>query len=58
MALRLTQDGSETVFNGVPDWVYEEEVLSSDKAVWWSPDGAAVSWLRFDEALVDKYDFP
>lgn len=24
--IRVTSDGSETVFNGVPDWVYEEEV--------------------------------
>ena len=27
--VRLTSDGKEdVVFNGVPDWVYEEEVLS------------------------------
>lgn len=25
-AIRVTDDGGETVFNGVPDWVYEEEV--------------------------------
>jgi dipeptidyl aminopeptidase len=24
--LQVTNDGSDTVFNGVPDWVYEEEV--------------------------------
>jgi hypothetical protein len=29
----LTTDGSPTVFNGVPDWLYEEEILSSDRAV-------------------------
>ncbi|KAM9916265.1 hypothetical protein OXX59_010117, partial [Metschnikowia pulcherrima] len=27
---RVTKDGSENVFNGKPDWVYEEEVFSSD----------------------------
>lgn len=26
--IRVTQDGSDTVFNGVPDWVYEEEVIA------------------------------
>jgi dipeptidyl aminopeptidase len=25
-AIRVTKDGSDTIFNGVPDWVYEEEV--------------------------------
>lgn len=25
-ARRVTSDGSKTVFNGVPDWIYEEEV--------------------------------
>ncbi len=29
-----------TVFNGIADWVYEEEVLSDTKALWFSP----VSW--------------
>jgi dipeptidyl aminopeptidase len=24
--VRVTTDGSPTTFNGVPDWVYEEEV--------------------------------
>lgn len=24
--VRVTNDGSPTTFNGVPDWVYEEEV--------------------------------
>ncbi len=26
-----------TVFNGIADWVYEEEVLSDTKALWFSP---------------------
>ena len=25
-AIQVTKDGSDTIFNGVPDWVYEEEV--------------------------------
>jgi dipeptidyl aminopeptidase len=31
--IQVTDDGSDTVFNGVPDWVYEEEV-----------NGAQVHW--------------
>ena len=25
------------MFNGIADWVYEEEVLSDTKALWFSP---------------------
>lgn len=56
--IRITGDGSATVFNGVPDWVYEEEVFSGDKASWWSPDGRRLAFLRFDEGDVNEYKFP
>ena len=31
----VTNDGSSFLFNGKPDWVYEEEVFEDDKAAWW-----------------------
>jgi dipeptidyl aminopeptidase len=31
-AVRVTTDGSETVFNGVPDWVYEEECTARTRS--------------------------
>ena len=31
---RITTDGiPDTVYNGIPDWVYEEEVLSTNKGL-------------------------
>ncbi|RSH95247.1 hypothetical protein EHS25_000333 [Saitozyma podzolica] len=54
-SIRVTNDGSAAVFNGVPDWVYEEEVFETDKAVWWSPDGKALAYLRSDESAVKDY---
>lgn len=56
--VRITDDGSETVFNGVPDWVYEEEVLEGDKALWWSPDGNSLAYLRSDETDVRNFRIP
>lgn len=56
--IRITQTGNETVFNGITDWVYEEEVFSSDSAVWWSPDGRKLAFLSFDESEVHQYSFP
>jgi dipeptidyl aminopeptidase len=38
--------------------VYEEEVFSSDFALWWSPDSSKIAFLVFDETLVNEYTFP
>jgi dipeptidyl aminopeptidase len=54
-AIRITDDGSEVIFNGVPDWVYEEEVVEADFTTWWSPDGNTIAYLRMDEAEVKNY---
>lgn len=54
-ATRITEDGSEDVFNGVPDWVYEEEVFQSNGALWWNPLGDTIAFLKSDEARVKDY---
>lgn len=46
------------MFNGITDWVYEEEVFSSPTALWWSPDSAKLAFLSFDETAVDEFTFP
>ncbi|KAH0009124.1 putative dipeptidyl-aminopeptidase B, partial [Aureobasidium melanogenum] len=51
----ITTDGGAQLFYGVPDWVYEEEVFSSNKATWWSGDGKYLAFLRTDEAAVPEY---
>ena len=45
--VRLTADGSDTLLNGEPDWVYPEE-LELTTAHWWSPDSASIAYLQFD----------
>ena len=44
---RLTRDGSATLWNGRPDWVYPEE-LSLGRAFWWAPDSSKIAYLQFD----------
>jgi len=40
---RLTTTGEDAIiFNGVPDWVFEEEVFEEAKALWWAPNGKAL----------------
>ncbi|GAA5872183.1 hypothetical protein JCM8547_003828 [Rhodosporidiobolus lusitaniae] len=55
---RVTDDGGMDKFNGVNDWVYEEEVFSSSSALWWSPTSSHLAFLSFDESAVPSYDFP
>ncbi|KAJ4992164.1 pheromone maturation dipeptidyl aminopeptidase [Stagonosporopsis vannaccii] len=52
---QITQDGGAELFYGVPDWVYEEEVFSGDRATWWSEDGKYIAFLRTDESMVPTY---
>ncbi|KAL2019800.1 hypothetical protein VTK56DRAFT_9151 [Thermocarpiscus australiensis] len=53
--IQITTDGGAEVFNGVPDWVYEEEVLAGAKATWWSDDGNYIAFLRTNESGVPEY---
>ncbi|WWC91210.1 uncharacterized protein L201_006152 [Kwoniella dendrophila CBS 6074] len=54
-SIKITDDGSETIFNGVPDWVYEEEVFETDSALWWSPNAQTLAFLRSDESAVRDF---
>ncbi|KAG5896521.1 hypothetical protein JTB14_020494 [Gonioctena quinquepunctata] len=46
------------VSNGVPDWVNEEEVFSSNKALWFSPDGKKLAYGRFNDTNVPLMIIP
>lgn len=53
--IQITTDGKfNSVINGVPDWVYEEE-FSFNKAFDWSADGQFIAWIRFDESKVPQF---
>ncbi|MBQ0115460.1 MAG: S9 family peptidase [Bacteroidales bacterium] len=51
-AVQVTSDGKiNSVINGLPDWVYQEEfgILNS---LTWSPDGKTLAFIRWDESKV------
>lgn len=56
--IQATTGGNSSLFHGVPDWVYEEEVFSNDYALWWSPDAQRVAYLTLDETKVEVFDYP
>ena len=51
---RLTRSGVPgTVYNGVTDWLYEEEILGSEVALWPSRSGARLAYLTFNDTEVE-----
>ncbi|XP_054620913.1 dipeptidyl aminopeptidase-like protein 6 isoform X7 [Dunckerocampus dactyliophorus] len=58
-SIRLVSSGKEgVVFNGLSDWLYEEEILRSHVAHWWSPDGARLAYATINDSLVPKMELP
>uniref|UniRef100_A0A674GJP5 Dipeptidyl peptidase like 10 n=1 Tax=Taeniopygia guttata TaxID=59729 RepID=A0A674GJP5_TAEGU len=58
-SLRLTSSGKEgIIFNGITDWLYEEELLHSHIAHWWSPDGERLAFLTINDSLVPNMVIP
>ncbi len=55
--IALTEDGSDTLFNGKLDWVYQEELYGRGnfKGFWWSPSGRFLALLRLDEKEVHRF---
>ncbi|KAG7256677.1 hypothetical protein CRUP_008681 [Coryphaenoides rupestris] len=57
-AQRVTSTGKHNVIlNGIPDWVYEEEMFSSNHALWWSPGGSRVAYAVFDDTDVHAMEY-
>ncbi|XP_015186245.1 PREDICTED: inactive dipeptidyl peptidase 10 isoform X2 [Polistes dominula] len=44
--------------NGLPDWLYEEEILHSAEAIWMSPDGHMMLYASFNDSLVEEMHIP
>uniref|UniRef100_A0A915C3X3 Dipeptidylpeptidase IV N-terminal domain-containing protein n=1 Tax=Parascaris univalens TaxID=6257 RepID=A0A915C3X3_PARUN len=57
-ALPITFTGDAFSYNGITDWLYEEEIFSSSKAVWWSPSGKYLAYASFDDRSVDRVMVP
>nr|WP_183960739.1 S9 family peptidase [Chiayiivirga flava] len=49
--LQLTRDGSDTIGNGVAEFVADEE-MDRHTGYWWAPDDSAIAYARIDESPV------
>uniref|UniRef100_A0A8D3A3Y9 A-type potassium channel modulatory protein DPP6 n=1 Tax=Scophthalmus maximus TaxID=52904 RepID=A0A8D3A3Y9_SCOMX len=58
-SIRLVSTGKEgVIFNGLSDWLYEEEIFRSHVAHWWAPDGARLAYATVNDSLVPRMELP
>ncbi|XP_037542079.1 dipeptidyl peptidase 4, partial [Nematolebias whitei] len=57
-AVQVTHNGKKNeIINGIPDWMYEEEVFASNEAIWWSTKGKYLAYAEFNNTEVQKVEF-
>uniref|UniRef100_A0A7M4FR77 Fibroblast activation protein alpha n=1 Tax=Crocodylus porosus TaxID=8502 RepID=A0A7M4FR77_CROPO len=57
-AFKITSDGKDNeIFNGIPDWVYEEEMLATKYALWWSPNGKYIAYVQFNDTNIPIIEY-
>lgn len=58
-AIRVVSTGKEgVIYNGLSDWLYEEEILKSHIAHWWSPDGTRLAYATINDSRVPLMELP
>ncbi|XP_010286806.1 PREDICTED: dipeptidyl peptidase 4, partial [Phaethon lepturus] len=56
--VQITENGEENkILNGIPDWVYEEEMFGTHSALWWSPGGDFVAYAAFNDTEVPVIEY-
>ncbi|KAH8333609.1 hypothetical protein KR059_001206, partial [Drosophila kikkawai] len=55
---RITHDAVPgVVYNGIPDWLYEEEILHANNAIWMSDNGQLMLYATFNDTHVQEQHF-
>jgi len=56
---QVTTNGDPTyIYNGVPDWLYEEDVISDRVSHYWSPDGRYICYAELNDTEVPLQAWP
>ncbi|KAL4717506.1 hypothetical protein ACJJTC_000655 [Scirpophaga incertulas] len=59
LVCRITNTGVPgVIFNGVPDFLYETEILRLDRALWFSPDSQTLMYTTYNDSQVQQHKFP
>ncbi|XP_074026829.1 inactive dipeptidyl peptidase 10 isoform X3 [Leptinotarsa decemlineata] len=58
LVCRITYNGKPgVIFNGVPDWLYENFILKTSHTIWFSPDGLYLLYITFNDTNVGEYKY-
>ncbi|XP_053617920.1 inactive dipeptidyl peptidase 10 isoform X2 [Plodia interpunctella] len=58
LVCRITNNGVPgVIFNGMPDFLYETQVLRLDRAMWFSPDGQTLMFLSYNDSQVQQHKY-
>lgn len=57
LVCRITKNGRADIYNGVPDWLYESEILKTSHTMWFSPDSVYLLYLTFNDSMVEEYKY-
>jgi len=56
--VRITDDGEENkVYNGIPDWVYEEESIGTNNVLYWSPQATRLAYLKTNDTNTNIIEY-
>ncbi|XP_044274070.1 dipeptidyl peptidase 4 isoform X3 [Varanus komodoensis] len=56
--INITTNGEENkIFNGLADWVYEEEMFGTHSALWWSPNGRFLAYAEINDTDVPVIEY-
>ncbi|XP_030383907.1 inactive dipeptidyl peptidase 10 [Scaptodrosophila lebanonensis] len=57
--IRITTTGHEnSIYNGVADWLYQEEIFDNPEAIWSSADGTHFMFALFNDTKVGMMTYP
>ncbi|XP_040213797.1 dipeptidyl peptidase 4-like isoform X2 [Rana temporaria] len=57
-SVQITTNGEHNkILNGIPDWVYEEEMFSTNYALWWSPNATFLTYVEFNDTEVPIIEY-
>ncbi|VDP12673.1 unnamed protein product [Onchocerca flexuosa] len=55
---QITRDNESLVYNGIMDWIYEEEIFNSHVGMWWSKSGQYLAFIKIDDRKVPLIQYP
>ena len=55
--VQVTEEGSEKIFSGISDWVYEEEMFGTTNAYYFSPDSRYIAYATIDDTNIKNIEY-